>query len=593
MPRIFWYLSGSLLPFIGLLALSADAQTPLPMVLAISTTTSGATLCLPLIAPFNVSIRWGDGTWSNTSTANASCTSTVTGVSHRYASATSYTISIYGRSSGPVWLKGFGSVDGSFAWSSSVPSITLRRVDSFGELGISTLVNGFRNTPSLTTLPTVLPSTVTSISGILAYSSYNGVQISSWNTSRIVDISLAFYASSTFNQPLNGWDVSNVVAMYATFSGTSFNNPLSSWNTSRCRSLQGTFYLAASFNQDISGWDVSRVTVMTQLFQGAAAFNRNLTRWCVPTIRTQPANFANSSALQLSFYPKWGTCGGVVPPPLAPPLAPPVRPPMQAQAPVQNQSPLASPVASPVEEENYPPLQTASQLCRDELLVEASNVTCIDGRYYYYAPACSVFGCVNSTTNTSTLLTIPSKSSIIIFGNATVVSTIIVFELEPLTAGLVEIDGCVNLTDVSLAVNVNSTAAFVGKELELLRFGNPICSSTSGILPDVEIATPAPDSDPCSNVKASATIKQLGAGSKSIFILFSLDSTACAAPRDQQTVADVSGVSVVAVAIGVTAAVAILVIVALIGVHLIRRKRNRAEKQEEVRSKFESTGDGS
>ena len=42
-----------------------------------------------------------------------------------------------------------------------------------------------------------------------------------------------FDNATSFNQPLNKWDVSNVTAMWNMFSGaTSFNQPLNNWNVS-------------------------------------------------------------------------------------------------------------------------------------------------------------------------------------------------------------------------------------------------------------------------------------------------------------------------------------------------------------------------
>ena len=70
-------------------------------------------------------------------------------------------------------------------------------------------------------------------------------------------MSWLFADKATFNQDINGWDVSEV----ATMSGMFANN--------------------MAFNQDISGWNVSKVTDMGFLFNGASAFNQNLCAWKV------------------------------------------------------------------------------------------------------------------------------------------------------------------------------------------------------------------------------------------------------------------------------------------------------------------------
>jgi surface protein len=38
---------------------------------------------------------------------------------------------------------------------------------------------------------------------------------------------------------------------------------------------------AAAFNQNISSWSVIRVTDMANMFNGATIFNQDLSSWCV------------------------------------------------------------------------------------------------------------------------------------------------------------------------------------------------------------------------------------------------------------------------------------------------------------------------
>ena len=55
-----------------------------------------------------------------------------------------------------------------------------------------------------------------------------------------------FDAASSFNQPLNKWDVSNVTNMDAMFAfASSFNQPLNDWNVSNVHDM---FVEATSFN---------------------------------------------------------------------------------------------------------------------------------------------------------------------------------------------------------------------------------------------------------------------------------------------------------------------------------------------------------
>ena len=52
--------------------------------------------------------------------------------------------------------------------------------------------------------------------------------------SNVTDMALLFKDESSFNQPLNKWDVSNVRNMSRMFlDASSFNQPLNKWNVSK------------------------------------------------------------------------------------------------------------------------------------------------------------------------------------------------------------------------------------------------------------------------------------------------------------------------------------------------------------------------
>ena len=66
-----------------------------------------------------------------------------------------------------------------------------------------------------------------------------------------------YWDASSFNQPLNKWNVSNVEYMVAMFANAnSFNQPLNNWNVSKVVSaspfgMVGMFDEATSFNQPL------------------------------------------------------------------------------------------------------------------------------------------------------------------------------------------------------------------------------------------------------------------------------------------------------------------------------------------------------
>ena len=77
--------------------------------------------------------------------------------------------------------------------------------------------------------------------------------------------------------PIASWDTSEITDMSDLFNGKAdFNEDISRWDVSNVTSLIGTFYGATSFNGDLSRWDVSKVTFMTCMFTDATSFDQQL-----------------------------------------------------------------------------------------------------------------------------------------------------------------------------------------------------------------------------------------------------------------------------------------------------------------------------
>ena len=89
--------------------------------------------------------------------------------------------------------------------------------------------------------------------------------------SKVTNMSEMFNGASSFNQPLNNWNVSNVKTMNRMFGKSSFNQPLNNWNVSKVKDMEEMFEDAKSFNQPLNKWNVSNVQRI--------CFCRSFNRW--------------------------------------------------------------------------------------------------------------------------------------------------------------------------------------------------------------------------------------------------------------------------------------------------------------------------
>jgi len=126
-----------------------------------------------------------------------------------------------------------------------------------------------------------------------------------------------FAGATSFNQPLSGWNVSNVNDMSGMFQGgSSFNQNINGWNVSGVTDMSYMFISAGVFNQPLSGWNVSNVTTMTRMFSAAPAFNQNIGGWNVSNVTNMGEMFTTSSSLTSenldAIYNGWSTLPSLV-----------------------------------------------------------------------------------------------------------------------------------------------------------------------------------------------------------------------------------------------------------------------------------------
>ena len=67
----------------------------------------------------------------------------------------------------------------------------------------------------------------------------------------------------------------NILHIFVTLD-SSFNQPLNKWNVSNVTDMRWMFADAEAFNQPLNKWDVSNVTNMKCMFKNATSFNQPL-----------------------------------------------------------------------------------------------------------------------------------------------------------------------------------------------------------------------------------------------------------------------------------------------------------------------------
>jgi surface protein len=228
-----------------------------------SSTATQFKLPLTTSSGLNIVVSWGDAT-----------TSTITNhldaaVTHTYASAGTYSISITGTLPG-------------LQFNNTGDRLKILNVSSWGILNITTnsvfygctnLISNATDAPTITT--TDLSSTFRSCIN------FNN-NIGSWNVSAVTNMTFMFFTASAFN---NGGSSS-----------------IGSWNTIAVTNMTGVFVSAVIFNQNIGSWNTVAVTTMSSMFQGAIAFNQPLSFNTV-AVTSMSSMFAAATAFNqpLSF----------------------------------------------------------------------------------------------------------------------------------------------------------------------------------------------------------------------------------------------------------------------------------------------------
>jgi len=159
---------------------------------------------------------------------------------------------------------------------------------------------------------------------------YNGIDVTSWDTSNVTNMYRMFRSNSTFNQDIGNWDTSSVTNMQYMFdSNSAFNQDISSWDTSNVTDMRYMFF-NSDFNSNLSGWvlasnvsymfygnsffnnssasswDTSSVTNMHKMFSYNTFFNQDIGNWNTSSVTNMSYMFYNNSVFNLDIG-NWNT----------------------------------------------------------------------------------------------------------------------------------------------------------------------------------------------------------------------------------------------------------------------------------------------
>lgn len=122
------------------------------------------------------------------------------------------------------------------------------------------------------------------------------VDMPSWDTSQVTDISYMFHEATAFDQDIGSWTTSQVTEMSHMFrEAKTFNQDIGLWNTAQVKGMSSMFEGAAAFNQDIGSWTTSQVTDMSHMFVGATAFNQDIGSWITAQVTSMNGMFEGAA----------------------------------------------------------------------------------------------------------------------------------------------------------------------------------------------------------------------------------------------------------------------------------------------------------
>lgn len=250
-------------------------------------------LTIPTVnSGYSYEIDFGDGTVESFVNGN---------ISHTYSQPGTYTVKISGKLPRLFFYN-----------SSSTNRSKIVSIDNWGDIKWTSFDRAFYECENLIINANDAPNLnqVTSMNEMFKGAQSVNQPIEHWDISNVLFFSEMFEGASNFNQPLNNWDVSNAITIRSMFkNASSFNKPLNNWDISDIQYISEIFEGATSFNQDLSDWDVSNATHLENLFYNAVNFDQDLSNWNFnPSVNfsngspNAEAGFIGNTGLSISNY---------------------------------------------------------------------------------------------------------------------------------------------------------------------------------------------------------------------------------------------------------------------------------------------------
>ena len=215
---------------------------------------------------YDYTVDWGDGTTNSNVTGN---------ITHTYAEVGTYTVSI----SGDFPRIFFNNYFGNSILGDEEKILT---VEQWGDISWTSMERAFAGCKNLTVPATDAP-----------------------DLTQVTNLNSMFLLASSFNQPINHWNVSGIKIMDRMFYiATGFDQPLDNWDVSNVTNMRDMFVAAYSFNQPLDQWGISSVTSMIRIFENSGLsisnYDATLTAWSnLPTL--QPDVLLGAEGMKYCF----------------------------------------------------------------------------------------------------------------------------------------------------------------------------------------------------------------------------------------------------------------------------------------------------